>query len=36
MYCPMLHLDSLLGVGTEIASVLPTSQAFFYLQEMIL
>jgi hypothetical protein len=36
MYNPMLHLDSSLGAGTEIGGVLPTSQAFFKLQEMIL
>jgi hypothetical protein len=32
----MLHLDSSLGAGTEIGGVLPTLQAFFLLQQMIL
>jgi hypothetical protein len=36
MYCPMLHLDSSLGAGTEIGGVLSTSQTLFLLQEMTL
>jgi hypothetical protein len=31
MYCPMFHLDSSLGLGAATDGVLPTSQAFFYL-----